>query len=429
MGYKSKYYGTALFDITESDEDTDYNFNFCEADGDNSEDLFFEFDHNTLTNDLSMVPFDATLKVSQILGANYPKKSIIQALLKFGFDAEMAINSLLDGNKIREFSFDYSEYEINRCLQLRNGSTSTYYFNFEAPNTTNSTAVPVINTAEAITIPLEPNVMLQTIIPTEIIQDIFSQLHPSTISQYHRFGHLGEAFETTVLRWPNSHVELMAELSLTQGNLELRNIAKPVRISQAITKMTGLGIFKGKSAQLLGSIPSRIGRLLSLTILDLSDNNLTGTIPGSIGDLKNLIELNLCRNNLEGCIRPEFGRLFRLQALNISQNCLSGSIPASLGSMTEIMYLNLGYNDLEGEIPESLGQLQKLTELLCHVIRLSIANTTLSVNPDVCEGEKWVRWQTSRVRCRCFTNFIRGFDIPIWNNDDDDWIDHFDLFD
>jgi Leucine-rich repeat (LRR) protein len=57
--------------------------------------------------------------------------------------------------------------------------------------------------------------------------------------------------------------------------------------------------------QLTGSIPSEIGYLTNLIILDLYTNQLTGSIPPEIGNLTNLIRLDLSDNQLSSVIPDE----------------------------------------------------------------------------------------------------------------------------
>lgn len=50
-----------------------------------------------------------------------------------------------------------------------------------------------------------------------------------------------------------------------------------------------------------GSIPTEIGGMTSLKVLDMSTNEISGELPSEIGDLANTItELVLFSNNLNG---------------------------------------------------------------------------------------------------------------------------------
>ncbi|MYK34948.1 MAG: hypothetical protein F4045_07535, partial [Chloroflexi bacterium] len=54
--------------------------------------------------------------------------------------------------------------------------------------------------------------------------------------------------------------------------------------------------------QLSGAIPSELGNLVNLVVLDLQNNQLSGTIPEELGGLVNLESLSLKGNGLSGCI-------------------------------------------------------------------------------------------------------------------------------
>jgi Leucine-rich repeat (LRR) protein len=120
--------------------------------------------------------------------------------------------------------------------------------------------------------------------------------------------------------------------------------------------------------QLGGTIPTELGNLSDLTLLDLSTSwnspvKLTGTIPTELGNLSNLTYLSLGGNDLTGSIPTELGNLSNLTRLYLYSNDLTGSIPTELGNLSNLTYLSLGGNDLTGSIPTELGNLSNLTEL------------------------------------------------------------------
>ena len=97
--------------------------------------------------------------------------------------------------------------------------------------------------------------------------------------------------------------------------------------------------------------------------LDLSDNQLSDSIPSSLGNLTNLTVLNLGSNQLVGSIPSSLGSLTNLARLYLHHNQLSGTIPSSLGNLSKLIALYLNHNQLSGTIPSSLGNLTNLSGL------------------------------------------------------------------
>ncbi|KAK9190082.1 hypothetical protein WN943_018683 [Citrus x changshan-huyou] len=115
---------------------------------------------------------------------------------------------------------------------------------------------------------------------------------------------------------------------------------------------------------LQGSIPSSLGQCQSLTTINLSYNNLSGTIPPQLMDFTSLsVGLDLSRNQLIGSLPTEVGKLINLEILFISRNMLEGEIPSTLGSCIKLEQLKLGGNLFQGPIPLSLSSLRGLRVL------------------------------------------------------------------
>ena len=94
--------------------------------------------------------------------------------------------------------------------------------------------------------------------------------------------------------------------------------------------------------------------------LDLCGNDLIGTIPSELGKLSHLKRLLLYSNWLTGTIPPELGNLSNLETLSLSNTKLIGTIPPELGNLSNLRYLYLEHNQLEGQIPSTLGNLSNL---------------------------------------------------------------------
>jgi len=112
-----------------------------------------------------------------------------------------------------------------------------------------------------------------------------------------------------------------------------------------------------------GTIPDAIFTLISLEILDLSQNQFGGTIPIELGTLTNLKYLNIGNNQFTGSIPSELGQLKSLKALILDHNLLSGTLPTELESCTNLVDLNVENNKLTGTIPSIVRSLQQLDSL------------------------------------------------------------------
>ena len=123
--------------------------------------------------------------------------------------------------------------------------------------------------------------------------------------------------------------------------------------------------FSAKDAQLIGTIPSELGKLDKLKVLNLSKNNISGFIPSHIGDLFNLRVLSLDSNYLDGTIPSEIEKCKKLTKLNLSQNNLEGPIASTLIDLPELEYLYLHDNSLTSTIPRIVHKLQNIKVRKC----------------------------------------------------------------
>ncbi|XP_078446143.1 di-glucose binding protein with Leucine-rich repeat domain-containing protein [Wolffia australiana] len=98
--------------------------------------------------------------------------------------------------------------------------------------------------------------------------------------------------------------------------------------------------------------PSKNGKALVITQLDLGSQGLKGYISDEISQLSDLVYLNLSSNFLEGQLPAGLNQP-SLVKLDLSFNQLTGIIPDSLGSPSLELVLLSG-NRLEGQVPEKL---------------------------------------------------------------------------
>ena len=145
--------------------------------------------------------------------------------------------------------------------------------------------------------------------------------------------------------------------------MDLRNNELTGPIPSQLGQLTQLRVLELEHNQLTGPIPSQLGQLLQLGELELEHNQLTGPIPSELGQLTQLRVLELFNNELTGPIPPELGQLSRLEELDLRNNELTGPIPSQLGQLTQLRVLELFNNELTGPIPPELGQLSRLQRL------------------------------------------------------------------
>lgn len=113
------------------------------------------------------------------------------------------------------------------------------------------------------------------------------------------------------------------------------------------------------SCNLVGSLPSFLGNLSSLSVLKLSGNNLMGEIPMSFKgmSLQTLWLNNQQGDGLTGHI-DVVATMTSLTSLWLHGNHFSGTIPSNIGDLTLLKDLNLNGNQLVGLIPDTLGKMK-----------------------------------------------------------------------
>jgi Leucine-rich repeat (LRR) protein len=96
------------------------------------------------------------------------------------------------------------------------------------------------------------------------------------------------------------------------------------------------------------------------TTLHMSNQGLT-KVPISLFESTDIVELDVSHNNLEGALPSQVGKLQNLKVLNVSYNSFTG-VPAEIGQLKNLEVLNLSHNKLTG-LPLELGNLSKLKML------------------------------------------------------------------
>jgi hypothetical protein len=133
--------------------------------------------------------------------------------------------------------------------------------------------------------------------------------------------------------------------------------------------------------RMAGVLPSELGLLTALNVLDLADKGITGTIPAAVyRSLTNLRYLDIGNNRLVS-LSPAIAHWSNLQTLIVANNKLYGALPTELYSLTNLQVLFVQNNPLaSGRLLESIGS-WPVMELL----DVSITNISGTLSPDVGE--------------------------------------------
>ncbi len=147
---------------------------------------------------------------------------------------------------------------------------------------------------------------------------------------------------------------LVAFYNSTEGWEDLTWLEGPVKDWNGVTldengRVIKLELF---AFEVFGNIPSELGNLDRLQVLDLSGNNLNGSIPSELGNLTELVELDLGYNSLGGQIPSELGNLQSLSRLILVENSLTGTIPSEIGELENLSILNVRDNFINESLPE-----------------------------------------------------------------------------
>ncbi|XVF65298.1 hypothetical protein PTKIN_Ptkin09bG0237100 [Pterospermum kingtungense] len=157
-------------------------------------------------------------------------------------------------------------------------------------------------------------------------------------------------------------------------------------LSRPICNLSRLWRFNASYNKLSGPIPSCLGNINTLKLLDLHENNFSGGIPDFanctelrvlnlgnnslydtfpfwLGKLPKLVVLILRANRLYGPIKYVKNGFPMLDVLDIALNDFSGQLPTEFFQAPQLRSLKMSGNKLEGKLPRSLVNCTKLEVL------------------------------------------------------------------
>ncbi|XP_060670885.1 receptor-like protein EIX2 [Ziziphus jujuba] len=172
--------------------------------------------------------------------------------------------------------------------------------------------------------------------------------------------------------------DIWEESSLFVDNLKCSSGSIP---PPTFLNLISLVVLDLSDNQFLPKVLDFLVNVSSLVTLDMSNNWLDGRIPLDFSELPNLQFLYLGASGLsESCHQMLGGRWEKIQDLDFGRNDLHRKLPSSIGNLTFLSHLDLSGNSVDGGIPSSIGK-------LCNLILLDVSDNYINETlPKFLEG-------------------------------------------
>lgn len=135
------------------------------------------------------------------------------------------------------------------------------------------------------------------------------------------------------------------------------------------------------SLQLDGELPSQIGALTALKILDIRDNTIKGIIPDEISNLKNLETLFIDNNKFTGEIPGAIASLKRLKEFSAVGNRIT-TFPVAICQADSLVSIHLEKNEIS-DLPGAIASLTRLEYLYLNDNKLTALPQGLDKMPSL----------------------------------------------
>ncbi|XVF03653.1 hypothetical protein REPUB_Repub05bG0011700 [Reevesia pubescens] len=219
---------------------------------------------------------------------------------------------------------------------------------------------------------------LDEVIMSLVAPASFLNLSSSIMSLNLDYNHLQGKLPEDIFRFPYLQKLKISSQSLLEVRFPKTNWSSPLRsldfsgviflpeeasLPSSIGNLRFLEVMDLHFSNLKGSIPESFGNLTRLTYLDLSYNNIIGELPSSFSNFNQLRYFDLSSNQLHGQIPGAFENLTKLFHLSLSFKQFSDHLPFSVFNLPNIVYLNMSQNKLVGSLPSQVTGLSLLPKL------------------------------------------------------------------
>ncbi|XP_028054571.1 receptor-like protein 14, partial [Camellia sinensis] len=114
-----------------------------------------------------------------------------------------------------------------------------------------------------------------------------------------------------------------------------------------------------------GSIPSSIGKMRILEVLDLSSNNLSGEVPKQlVRNCRSLRSLALSNNKFHGQMFSDDFKLTQIEYLRLNDNQFTGPLTNVVFNLSKLSMLDISNNNMSGKILDSMNNMIRLRTLI-----------------------------------------------------------------
>lgn len=141
---------------------------------------------------------------------------------------------------------------------------------------------------------------------------------------------------------------------------------------EGMEAMTDLRAYIAYSVPFQGALPSAIGLMTKLTVLNLWNTGITGSLPDELWTLSDMRRMDLDDNFITGTFPAELGQFPKLQELWMNGNQFSGTLPSTIWkNLTVLKDLRMNNNLMQGGIPSEVGQSSSIAKIWFSNLNLS----------------------------------------------------------